>query len=97
LTPAVHIARIQAALSPDLLRQRYRDMVDPAVPTAGHCYHAAEALWHLLGGRASDWTPHVYREADGVTHWWLRRADGVIADPTADQYQPAQPPGPNHP
>lgn len=80
------IADIKAALSPDLLKPEYRFMADPANPTAGHCYHAAEALWHLLGGREAGWTPQVHREEDGVTHWWLRHEDGTIADPTAEQY-----------
>jgi hypothetical protein len=87
MTPAVLIPLIQAVLSPDLLKPGYRSMHDPENPTAGHCYHAAEALWHLLDGRASGWTPYVHREEDGVTHWWLRHRDGTIADPTAAQYQ----------
>lgn len=81
------ISRVQRALTPDLLRPRYRAMHDPQNPTAGHCYHAAEALWHMLGGRAAGWTACVHRESDGITHWWLRHEDGRIADPTAPQYQ----------
>lgn len=83
------IRRIHSALSPDLLKPAYRHLHDPANPTAGHCYHAAEAMWHMLGGRAAGWTPQVHRESDGITHWWLRHEDGTIADPTADQYQGA--------
>lgn len=85
---AVTIEQIRGALTPDLLKPEYRFMADAGNPTAGHCYHAAEALWHLLGGAESEWTPHVYREEDGVTHWWLRhRKTGEIADPTAEQYR----------
>jgi hypothetical protein len=87
MSPETFIAQITEALSPDLLKLKYRFMHDPANPTAGHCYHAAEALWHLLGGEDSDWKPQVHREDDGVTHWWLRHASGAIADPTAAQYQ----------
>lgn len=92
--PEQYIDRIKDVLTPDLLKPRYRFMADPENPTAGHCYHAAEALWHFLGGAASYWKPHVYREDDGITHWWLRHIDGAIADPTADQYYLAgeQPP-----
>lgn len=87
MSPEPFILQIVSVLSPDLLKPKYRFMDDPANPTAGHCYHAAEALWHLLGGKASGWRPQVYREDDGVTHWWLRHAGGKIADPTAAQYQ----------
>jgi len=87
MSPQDHIHRIKSVLSPDLLKPAYRSMHDPANRTAGHCYHAAEALWHMLGGRAAGWTPYVHREADGITHWWLQHDSGAIADPTADQYQ----------
>lgn len=87
MTPTAFIPKIVAALTPDLLKPKYRFMHDAQNPTAGHCYHAAEALWHLLGGKASGWLPQVHREDDGVTHWWLRHTDGTIADPTAAQYQ----------
>lgn len=80
------IERVKWALTPELLKPAYRFMHDPANPTAGHCYHAAEALWHLLGARPAGWFPQVYRESDGITHWWLRHDNGSIADPTADQY-----------
>lgn len=78
-------AAVQSALTPDLLRPAYRFMADEANPTAGHCYHAAEAAFHLLGGKPAGWVPHVHRGEDGITHWWLRRG-AEIADPTADQY-----------
>lgn len=83
-----YIARIKRALTGDLLQSKYKWMHDPKNPTAGHCYHAAEALWHLLGGADTNWVPMRVREDDGMTHWWLRnRKTGVIADPTADQYR----------
>lgn len=79
---------VRAQLTPDLLKPAFRFMDDPANPTAGHCYHAAEALWHLLGGGEAGWRGQVHRETDGITHWWLRHIDtGEIADPTAAQYQ----------
>jgi len=72
------IARIQAALSPDLLKPGY----EHAHPLGGHCYVASEALWHLTGC-----VLHVYRARDpqGITHWWLQDGDKII-DPTAAQY-----------
>ena len=79
------------ALTPDLLKGRWKEQTNPL---EGHCYVAAEALWHLLG--PGDWTPVCasYRDAGGrTTHWWLRhRRTGRIADPTAEQYAPETPP-----
>lgn len=81
------IERIKKVLTPDLLKPGYRWMHDPENPTAGHCYIAAEALWHLLGGMTSRWRPMYAKEPDGMTHWWLvHQNTGVIADPTRDQY-----------
>lgn len=47
----------------------------------GQCYPASEAVYHLLGGVASGYTP-----VRGGGHWWLRRPDGTILDVTANQY-----------
>ena len=83
-----YIGKIKRALTGDLLQPGYKWMHDPANPTAGHCYHAAEALYHMIGGKKSGWVPMRVREADGMTHWWLQhRKTGEIADPTADQYR----------
>lgn len=69
---------------------------------AGQCYPAAEALYHLLGGKEAGLKPVVWRyadmRADGSvhgfpTHWFLGRADGsvgrfltTVLDPTAAQF-----------
>ena len=87
MTPARCIRKIIRVLTPDLLKPAYRFMASDSNPTAGHCYHAAEALYHLLGGKKKGWTPMRVRESDGMTHWWLRHSSGKIADPTADQYR----------
>lgn len=52
----------------------------------GNCYVAAEALYHLLGGKNSGWVPQVM--SVGLdTHWFLRhRATGLVVDPTARQF-----------
>ena len=92
LTPALSAAprsltevcrSVQAALSPELLR------AGAYVPTGrskleGHCYHAAEAVYHLAGGKAAGLTP-VVGKLGNKTHWWLERADGSVVDPTAAQ------------
>jgi len=88
LNPRTAIRRIKRVLTPDLLKPAYRFMASATNPTAGHCYHATEALFHILGGYESDWVPMRVREEDGMTHWWLRnRKTGKRADPTEDQYR----------
>lgn len=85
MKPTTYIYEIKRALTPDLLKREYLHMAVGGHPTAGHCYAAAEALWHLLGGPKSQ--PMRVREPDGMTHWWLEhRRTGEIADPTAEQY-----------
>lgn len=77
------VARVRAALTDELRRPPWRG--DPC-PEAGHCYVAAEAVYHLLGGPSSGWVPVVLR-VDGITHWYLRhREEGHVADPTAAQF-----------
>lgn len=80
------IEQIKSALTPDLLKPQYLNLQNLGGPTAGHCYHAAEALYYILSSSEDGWVPHVYREEDGITHWWLKHVDGRIADPTVDQY-----------
>jgi ribosomal protein L34 len=48
----------------------------------GQCYPASEAVYHLLGGKTSGYTPMRV----GGEHWWLRRPDGTVLDATAAQY-----------
>lgn len=87
---ALSLVRAALRLSDDLRRPQYRGDPNPYV---GHCYVAAEAVWHLLGGAGSDWKPYVVRvEDDTDTHWFLRHKDGRIADPTWDQFDSDSPP-----
>jgi len=75
------VKTIRENLTPDLLRGKYRS----GVGVAGHCYVAAETLYHMLGGKASGLKPHNGRLGD-VQHWWLEDSNGIIIDPTADQF-----------
>lgn len=60
----------------------------------GNCYVICEALYWLLGGPKSGWTPHTVRH-EGDVHWFLRRGgwlkewqDGMqVLDPTAAQFR----------
>lgn len=71
-------AALREAAAVDLVRGR---MGDPH----GQCYAASEAVYHLLGGRASGYTP-VRGRSGSVSHWWLRRPDGSVLDVTAAQF-----------
>jgi hypothetical protein len=82
--PATLVNAVRAALTDDLLRPAFRRRHRRAA-TAGHCYAASEALYHLLGGKPAGWTPMRLRH-EGDPHWYLRHADGTILDATADQF-----------
>ena len=86
------ISLIQRHLSNDLLSPAWRKLRDPGNPLSGHCYIAAEALWHLLGGPVSGYVPHVLSNSlwpeglnPGETHWFLRHGRKNL-DPTARQF-----------
>lgn len=51
----------------------------------GNCYVTCEALYHLLGGKRSGWTP-AYLKHEGDTHWFLRQGE-LILDPTVKQFK----------
>ena len=64
----------------------------------GNCYVTAEALFHLLGGKAAGYTPHTVRH-EGTVHWYLRLEKksisgfywGAVIDPTATQFKTPPP------
>lgn len=81
--------RIQKALTPDLLKKDQVFMLTGIHPTEGHCAVAAEAAYHLLGGREAGWMPIVLprKVLGNNTHWWIRHKDtGEIFDPTSEQF-----------
>lgn len=86
------VTRVQAALTDDLLSPKWRRL-RTRHPHSGHCYVAAEACFHLLGGKSAGWTPCVLTHQlwpagldAGETHWFLRRGSEVC-DPTAGQFE----------
>jgi len=81
------IKKIQSVLSDDLLSPSWRKIIksEDNHKTAGHCYAASEALYHILGGKQNGFTPQVGRFKHG-THWWLKDKNGNIIDVTADQF-----------
>lgn len=76
------VEAVRGVLTPDLLKPEFKGGPNPS---GGHCYAASEAVYHLLGGKESGYTP-VNLKHEGVSHWFLRGPKGEIIDPTADQF-----------
>lgn len=79
---------VRAALTDELRPARYRGHPNRYT---GHCFLAAETLWHLLGGQESSWRMQcIPRKFLGYedTHWYVRnRKTREILDPTAEQFE----------
>lgn len=90
MNTAKAVRLVQSALTPDLLKGRWKKQTHPL---SGYCYVASEALWHLLG--KTDWKAvcATYSDDTGrATHWWLvNKNTGKIVDPTKEQF-PNTPP-----
>jgi len=82
VTPHEALVAVRGALTDDLRRPPWRGST---CPVEGHCYVAAEALYHLLGGAGAGWTP-AQMAHEGGPHWYLRHRDGRVLDPTAEQF-----------
>lgn len=75
--------RVRSVLTDDLRDPRWRGHPHPM---KGHCYIAAEVIYHLSGGPDGPWVPATVKH-EGVTHWFLRlKETGDILDPTFDQF-----------
>lgn len=82
------VRAVVASLSPDLLKPRYRRKAKGKHKTFGHCYAASEAVYYLLGGKASGLQPQVMRYGRRGTHWFLRhKITGRRLDPTREQFE----------
>lgn len=77
------IEEIQAVLTPDLLKWGTHKAKQH--PFKGHCYVAAEALYHALGGLQAGYTP-MFIKHEGASHWYVRTPDHRYLDPTAEQF-----------
>jgi hypothetical protein len=83
MTICRYIELIKQNLTPAM---RYHKYANSSAPLAGYCYVASEALYHLMGGKSSGLIPQVLRLSDGQTHWYLKGSNGVVYDPTAEQF-----------
>lgn len=86
------VEQVRSVLTPDLLKKKYREKANRG--TAGHCYAASEAIYHMVGGAEAGWKPMVLSHEDfpdglekGESHWFLQDDHGNIVDPTADQFK----------
>ena len=52
----------------------------------GNCYVTSEAVYHLLGGKATGWKP-MNMHHEGASHWYLQHSTGFILDLTAIQFE----------
>lgn len=82
MSTASALHAVQGALDDSLRRAPWKGSSNPM---AGHCYVASEALYHMLGGKASGWTPMFIRHED-APHWFLKNRSGKVLDPTASQF-----------
>jgi len=83
------VQSIQQALTPELLKKDQVKQLTGIHPTEGHCAIAAEAAFHLLGGKAAGWIAVVLPRIvlGNNTHWWIEhRITGERIDPTAEQF-----------
>lgn len=74
--------KVQACLTPDLLRPGY---AGGRGPYAGHCAVASEAIW---AAQARD-LGYKHRRGltdEGTPHIWLVSPEGCVLDPTASQF-----------
>lgn len=87
MKPKVVCNKIKQVLSTDLLSPFWRERITGNLGvTEGHCYVAAEAAFHMLGGKNAGYKAYVCKQSNGDTHWFIRDHNNNIIDPTAEQY-----------
>jgi len=90
LARAMWAIRQPGVLTDELRKPEYRSNPNPV---AGHCFVAANALYHLINGARTGWDMKVIhkehlKDLADDTHWFLQhRKTGHILDPTADQFE----------
>jgi len=93
LTPKQAYSAVRRHLTPDLLKPKYRKLVqDGADKRTGHCYAASEAFYHLVGGKAEGYKP-MFLSHEGEPHWWIQGPDAKVWDLTSEQFDTPVPYG----
>ena len=84
MTPEIAMRLVRLVLGPHLLKPEWRKKRPRHAPNSwGCCYIACEAVWHLSTRTLK---PYVMK-TDVGTHWFLRDEQGIVYDPTADQFE----------
>ena len=92
MSPRKASSAVRRSLSPDLLKPEYRRCHEAAAchRTAGHCYAASEAFYHLVGGKRAGYKP-MQVQHEGVSHWFVVGPRGAVWDLTAEQFDEEPP------
>lgn len=76
--------QVRSLLTSELIPEKFQDnKIDNAM--YGHCYHAALAMYDLLGKKDSGYAVKCGIDSDSIKHYWLE-IDNRIIDPTFEQY-----------
>lgn len=76
---------VRDELTPLLIPENYRDQA-VRHPYYGHCHHAALAMYRLLDGKENGYKLRKATDEQNITHYWLETKEGLIIDPTGEQY-----------
>jgi hypothetical protein len=88
---AVEVVRLGFASSKQILKPKWRKRnAELGIDSVGFCSAAADAIYHLLGGKQGGLTPVVFKSAPDESHWWLRLGakgqPALLVDATGDQF-----------
>jgi hypothetical protein len=75
---------VRDELTDDLIPKSYKDLVDSRF--CGHCHHASLAMYNLLDGKDNGYMLQKATDEKGIIHYWIKKSNGGIIDPTAEQY-----------
>ena len=75
---------IASNLKPEMVSKKYREE-NATNPMFGHCYHASQALFHLMDTNVLEQRTAI--DYHDEAHWWLvDNSTDKVYDITADQY-----------
>lgn len=75
---------IASNLKPEMVSKKYREE-NSTNPMFGHCYHASQALFHLMDTNVLEQRTAI--DYHDEAHWWLvDTSTDKVYDITADQY-----------
>ena len=75
---------IASNLKPEMVSKKYREE-NSTNPMFGHCYHASQALFHLMDTNVLEQRTAI--DYHDEAHWWLvDNTTDKVYDITADQY-----------